>query len=285
YDSKELIKLNHAAKNRSTETLDNVVESPLTDKNLYSIMDTLSGRTCELKSIDKDLHLHFANQIYSNSKVDSTAILIKAFEYTFPKKNANSFFHKQVTIRANDTLQIQNHFFNNINFQSQKNYDSIKKRISNIAYHSLEKNLDLPFGKAPVREGYKLEKLEFEDIDNNNIQIVNAKHQYTLVIFSFIGCTPCEIALNRLENDEFGLRNKLNLYYSSFQNNNVAIKKYLEHKKIFQNAFAIESNMIEEFRLPTAPTFVLIDSNGKILKIIEGFDDLVFPTLYKLIKT
>lgn len=240
---------------------------------------------CELKPIDNVLHQYFSNKNYSTSKVDSTEILITEFEYTFPKTDLDFFSHKEIIIKANDTLQIQDHLLNNINLQSKKDFESIKRRIKNNSYQLLDENSDLPFGKEPISEGDELKKTKFDDIENNSIQIITNQKKYSLIIFSFIGCTPCEIALNQLEEDKLGLKTKVNLYYSSFQNNNNAIKKYFENKKIFLNAFAMESNMIDEFRLPVAPTFVLIDGNGKIMKIIEGFDDSVFDTLNEIIKT
>lgn len=284
YNSIELIGLNHIDKTKSIETIDNVVDFSLWDKNLLSMFDTLYKKKCELKSIDNALYLHFSNRLVSTSSIDSNKILINELEYTFPKLGFDNFLHKEIIIRANDTLQIQKHFFKNISFQSKKSYESIEKSISNNSYKILEDNESLPFGKEPIREGNELTKKEFNDIENNSIQIISNERKYSLIIFSFIGCSPCEIALNQLKEDKLGLRNKVNLYYSSFQNENNAVKKYLENKKIFQNAFAMESNMINEFRLPVSPTFVLIDSNGKIRKIIEGFDDSVLITLNEIIK-
>jgi len=284
YNSNELIELNHLNKTKSIDSLKSINDSQLWNKNLLSMLDTLSTKNCDSKLIDNTLYQHFSNKLTSTSKIDSNKILINELEYIYPKYGFDHFFHKELIIRDGDTLQIQTHFLKNINFHSTKSYEVIQNSITHNSYKILDNEEDLPFGRKPIREGDYLAKKVFFDIENQKTQIVNDGKEYTLVIFSFIGCTPCEIALRHLKEDEMGLKNEINLYYSSFQNNNSAVKKYLEDKNIFQNAFAIESNMIDEFRLPVSPTFVLIDSNGRIKKIIEGFDDTVLTTLNEMIK-
>lgn len=90
--------------------------------------------------------------------------------------------------------------------------------------------------------------------------------------------------LNDLREHDLLLSKSVNLYYSSFQNESSVIKKYLEDKQLFKNGFGKESNMIDVFRLPTSPTFVLIDSNGKIRNIIEGYDDSVLSSIIELVE-
>lgn len=285
YDSNELIELNHINKTKSIETINDLVGFPHWDKNLLSMLDTLSKKKCELKSIDNVLYQYYSSRLVSRSSVDSNKLLINHLEYTFTKLDFGNFLHKETIIRDNDTLQIQNHFFKNISFQSKKSFKSIEKRIKNTSYQLLEDDEALPFGKEAIQEGDEISRKEFNDIENNSIQIISNEKKYSLIIFSFIGCSPCEMALNQLKEDKLGLKNKVDLYYSSFQNENNAVRKYLENKEIFQHAFAKESNMINEFRLPVSPTFVLIDSNGKIRKIIEGFDNSVLTTLNEIINT
>lgn len=285
YNSVEFITLNHVDKTKSIETTDAVSDFPLWDKNLLNMFDSLSNKKCTLKPLDNVLYQHFSNQLVSISKVDTGKVLINEFEYLFPKFGLDNCSHREIIIRDGDTLQVQNHFYQHINFQSPKVYTTIHENISKNQYKVMEDDEYLPWGKKPIQEGDELGRAAFNDIENNTIPIIGKEKKDALIIFSFIGCTPCEIALNQLKEDKLGLKNKVNLYYSSFQNNNAAIKKYLENKKIFQNAFAMESNMIIEFRLPVSPTFVLIDPNGKVKKIIEGFDDSVFNTLNEAVET
>ena len=110
YNSNELIELNHINETKSIEPIDDIVDFPHWDKNLLSMLDTLSKKKCELKSIDNALYQHFSNRLVSRSSIDSNKILINELEYSFPKLAFDNFLHKEIIIRANDTLQIQNHF-------------------------------------------------------------------------------------------------------------------------------------------------------------------------------
>ena len=284
YDGRNIIELNHRDKTKSIEPLSDPGEISLWNKNLLSIIDSLTGKFCEVKylhNIQMQYHVEFYS---SNSKVDSTEIVHTTFEYFIPRKNIDSLSHKQIVVRADDTLQIQHHYYDQIRFISKKNLDSIANQVGNNDYADSGNEATLPFGKAPVREGDSLQATAFPDIHKNTIQILPQEKEYALVIFSFIGCTPCEIALHQLEEDKYGIRTKANLYYSSFQDNNEAIQKYLKDKPIFDHAFAKESQMIDVFRLPVAPTFVLIDSKGKIIKVIEGYDQSVLKSISAWLK-
>lgn len=285
YNSEDIIEFNHLNKTKSIEKLNEIDDFPLWNNNLLSMLDTLTKKKCEIISINNIPFQYFFKKTISKSHIDSNKTLIKESQYTFPKLGFKNLSLKEIIIREKDTLQIRNHFLENINFQSKNDFESIVNRVNNNPYQIMNVDENLPFGKEAIREGHELSKIEFIDIDQNKIQIANKTKKYSLVIFSFIGCTPCEIAINQLKEDQFGLKHKVNLYYSSFQNKNTAVKKYLEDKSIFKNAFSKESNMIKEFRLPISPTFVLIDSNGKIIKIIEGFDNSVLMTLNKIIDT
>ena len=285
YNSNKLIELNHSNKTKSIDSLIKISDSPLWDKNLLSMLDTLSSKKCDSKIVHKTPYLNFSNEFISTSKIDSNLILINELEYTFPKIDNDHLSHKEIIIRGSDTLQIQNHFFKNIRYDLKNDNEAVKIGEIHPSYKILKSNEDLPFGKESIKEGEKLVKKIFKDIENNSIKIVNSEKKHTLIVFSFIGCTPCEIALKQLKEDKMEIVNEVDLYYSSFQNSNSAVKKYLENKGIFHNAFGIESKMIDEFRLPVGPTFVLIDSNGRIKKIIEGFDDSVLNTLSEIINT
>ena len=283
YDSKELTELDHEKRVKSVELFEDVNDFEIWDKNILQLVDSLSQCTYKLISINNDQFHHCSQYYQYRSKVDSNETVFNELMYTLPEEGIDALFHTEVIIREGDTLQVQHHTLSDIKLNTTIGYDSIKARIGNLGYELYIPSSDSPFGEEAIKEGERLELMEFEDVNNNKISIVHGDRDYALIVFSFIGCTPCEKALRQLQNHESGLRSKVDLYYSSFQNDNKAIKNYLKDKHMFRNAFAKESHMIQEFRLPVSPSFVLIDSTGKIVKIFEGYDGSEFKELNLLL--
>ena len=279
YKSNKLITLNHFNRSKTVEEIKNTDELVIGDVHLLGIVDILLQNSCDIKPIPQSTDLHLLLQDISMSKVDTNELVITETEYIFPKNNINTITLLEKTIKGTDTLSINHHYLTDIRIQGAEVFQSINHRFEINSYPLIETNDDLPFGKKAIREGAKLTKKAYTDIEGNSIQLLGHNNRYSIILFSFIGCAPCEIAIQQLIEDQEELLGKVNLYYSSFQNTNASLRPYLENKEIFKNAFGKESKMIDEFRLPVSPTFVIIDQGGRIKHIIEGFDNTVLSEI------
>jgi thioredoxin-related protein len=218
----------------------------------------------------------------AKSHVDTNKVVVNKFQYTFPQNTLKGIEFREIITRDLDTLQIQKHEFRNIENKPKESLANLMNRFNKNQYVMEVKDESLPFGAPPIKEGEILSQVFFNDIEGVKVSLVN--EDYSLVMFSFIGCTACEIALADLKKNHQLLMDRINIYYSSFQNNNSSLKKYLEDKPFFKNSFGRESNMIADFRLADAPTFVIINSKGIVEKIIAGYEETVFHEIENIIR-
>lgn len=288
YNNENLVYLNHLDSSKTEESIsfDEMRHSdqyPIWQNNLLSAIDSIESHSCRLSNSKKDpvYSIDFENQ--SKSKSGDEEIVRWKYQYSIPEVYNNSFKHKAITIKGMDTLQIQFHTYHRINNNPQSKLYQLSERFKNNNYPLENGNDDLPFGSEPISTGARIVKDNYIDINGNQISIVSTEKEYSILMFSVIGCGFSESALYDLKIDEYELKSHANLYYSSFQNNNVAIQNYIEDKPYFKNAFAMESNMIMDFRLPVSPTFVVINGHGVITKIVEGYDETVLKELHDLI--
>jgi len=218
----------------------------------------------------------------SPSKSDSSKIV--RYQKTFFIEADSNYItqFKDLTIRNDETLQIVDHFFSNYKYQNKK---SLFPKFEHLENYKIiqEADIDDEFTYTPVKVGEKLSQKNYLNLSGKEVSIYGENQKPTLIMFSFIGCAPCEIALNDFKDADYWFKNHLNVYYSSFQNNGESLKEYLKKKDFPFDAFGKESNMIADFSLYHAPSFVFIDPSGKILKVVEGYDDEVQQSLFDLI--
>jgi len=189
---------------------------------------------------------------------------------------------KEITLLVNDTLQLTDQQFNNFVFGV--NNSSYIERLRSLQYKKILAENEFPELEInPIKVGQNLKQISYFDINEEEIQIFGQKNGPSLILFSFIGCAPCEKALKDLKLYFPKFKNDVTVFYSSFQNNNVALKKYLCKKEIPFVAFGQESNMILDFQTYFSPTFVFINSAGFVTDVLEGYDSEVNVKLLDLL--
>jgi hypothetical protein len=232
--------------------------------------------------IQEQAHLVYKKENLSKSKLDSNDIIIyQQFFYVDVKtKEVNQI--QEITYKNNQVLQIINHYYSNYNYSKPVELLSNFKKTA-LTYKIIREEEE-EFTYTPIAEGAQLTKKAYMDINQTEIEIYGKAGVSSLIMFSFIGCAPCEMALRDFKAVNYDFKAPINLYYSSFQNKSAVLKKYLKGKGFPFKAFGQESNMIEDFSLYTAPSFALIDSDGKILKVIEGYSENVKDTLMGILE-
>jgi thioredoxin-related protein len=226
----------------------------------------------------------YLEEITRMSNSDTT-MMVRYQKWFFIEKEKGDIIQiTDITIRERDTLQVVDCFFTDFTYKEEMlAFPKMDPKYERGYIKVIEENADEEFTYVPIREGEKLSKSMYIDVDGKEISLFGKDDKSCLIMFSFIGCAPCETALKDFKEANYDFSEEINFYYSSFQNESTVLKHYL-HKKEFPNAaFGKESQMIEEFSLYHAPSFVLIDSNGVIQKVMEGYDEEVKRTLLEIL--
>ena len=226
----------------------------------------------------------YKDEAQTISKSDSSKI-VKYQKFFYVDAKLNDIIQvKDLTIRNDETLQIIDHNFSAYKFNNSGQKYPIFDQNDKFQYKTIKEEEEYEeFTFTPIKEGEILSKKTYTDVNQKAINIYGDPPHLSLIMFSFIGCAPCEKALIDFKEAKYNFTPRIKLYYSSFQNTSSSLKNYLEKKGFPYQAFSKESNMIEAFSLYHSPSFVLIDSNGKVMKVIEGYDDEVKNTLFELL--
>ena len=99
-------------------------------------------------------------------------------------------------------------------------------------------------------------------------------------MFSFIGCGGCEYAMREMKNKDFAIRDGLELMYSSPVDKSVALPRYFKKKTFPFVGFGEEGLMNENFNVASFPTFVLINEEGSVERVMRGYDEEVEQILF-----
>ena len=131
-----------------------------------------------------------------------------------------------------------------------------------------------------IQGGQKIPTQTYTDIAGKAIPLYGTPNQQTLIMFSFIGCAGCEVAMRKMKQKNYALKENIQLYYSSPQDSTAALLAYLQKKEFPFTGFAEESLMQEDFEVIMFPTFALIDSEGIVQKVAMGYNEEIESLLF-----
>jgi len=179
---------------------------------------------------------------------------------------------RDVTIRDGDTLQIMTHYYENIELKVDIfNFNIYANQIpSNFKYITQDDYIS-DIHSHTINEGVQLQKTKYQDLNGKEINLASGRNK-TLLMFSFIGCGACEIALKEIESLNYKFKENINFVYASSRDDSKRLKKYLNKKDFSKPAIAQESYINDEFNIFFYPTFVLINESGKVEEISDGYD-------------
>lgn len=183
---------------------------------------------------------------------------------------------RNITIKKGDTLQILDCYFSDYKF-SMESYDFSSTLDSNILnYREIGiEDEDTEREDGQIKVGEKLQNKIFQDVSAKDVAIFGSTKKQSLVMFSFIGCGGCEYAMHDFFEKNYKFKEDIDFYYSSPVDKSSTLKSYLIKKEFPFKAFGSESKMNESFSVFSYPTFVLIDADGIVQKVIFGYDDEV----------
>ncbi len=250
--------------------------------NPLIIRDLLEYDTTYTLLLEEKTCFVFKQETQQPSHTDSSKIVRYQNSFVVSPVSYELKHIKNIVIRDEDTLQIVDHYFSDFVYGDvDEVFPTIDPVIENDYAKVMEEDEEFVF--SPIKVGERLSKSIYTDSNQNQVAIYGADDKSCLIMFSFIGCTPCEVALKDFNDVNYNFTKDVNFYYSSFQNPGSTLKRYLEKKNFPNTAFGKESNMIEAFSLYTAPSFVFFDSSGTILKVIEGYNEGVKEELFAIL--
>ncbi|HMR89295.1 MAG TPA: hypothetical protein PKD51_14135 [Saprospiraceae bacterium] len=221
----------------------------------------VEGRKCHV----------FLKETKVPSLVDTTLIDTNQKFWFIDKESHEVSMIRNIIILENDTLQKMEHMFLNFSYgQDEKN---AIKGLEDLNYEVVLAENEYPeLEITPIKIGQKVKNNKYVNIHNEETIIYGEDGKSSLIVFGLIGCGACELAIKDLLAIYPNLKKDINVFYTSFQNKNFAVEKYIQRKKLPIVAFGAESNMIVDFQLYTSPTYLFIDKNGFVTEILEGFD-------------
>lgn len=201
-------------------------------------------------------------------------LYIKPIKQSFSKYDVA--FNEQYKYNIGDTLKLCNKLYK---------IDSINIKISKLYLNFISKSSN-NFGSSI--NNY-LKNIKFADIKNEefNLKDIFKTKKYNLIEFWGTWCYPCIEMTPKLIDLYSRNKDKLNIISFAVDKNMQNVQEYIkEHNIDWINSFLIQDfkskNSIQyQFNIKFYPTFILVNSKGKILS--RGSID-TFDTIKKLIK-
>ncbi|MEM6964201.1 MAG: hypothetical protein AAF573_05500 [Bacteroidota bacterium] len=207
---------------------------------------------------------------------------IQRDDYYFIDPTKNELHQiKGVSIVNEDTVQIIDHHFTNYIFADTSFDFTQLDNAKTITYQAQwENDYEQARLEKQVKVGTQLAQQTYVDIENQAIELYGNSARQSLIMFSFIGCGGCEVAMRDFIKREYKIKSDIDLMYSSPVDKQSTLKKYLTKQEFPFKGFAKESKMNEDFSIFMFPTFVLVDSGGKVKEVIEGYDETTKELLF-----
>ncbi len=118
-----------------------------------------------------------------------------------------------------------------------------------------------PFFEAPLHNG-------------KNINTEDLEGKIVILDFWYRGCPPCLKAIPDLVSIDEAYRDKGVVILGINPHDNAQqIEDFFKYKGVKYNSTFLSKDIAEQYGINAYPTVVIIDQNGKIYKIHEGWDD------------
>ena len=237
------------------------------DKTIASgTSDSVSDRTFPIDStLTKDF-MTWYNYTYYNIRlsqdfigldIDSTKIDKATFLNKLMIENVVAF--KTKILRGQSVYQL---------FKLTSNDESIKATSKQIA------STEIAHFKM---EGIEIPEFNFTDLKGKAYSKLSAKGKIVILKCWFIHCVACVKEfpeLNKLVDDNHG-RNDM-LFISLALDSKKDLLKFFETKEFkYATVPEMKNYMTNKLNITEYPTHLLIDRNGKIMKVVNRIDDLV----------
>jgi peroxiredoxin len=167
------------------------------------------------------------------------------------------------------------------NYYTEENYFNyqVEQDTINAAYFAVPAGFH-PFKEKPIEQtallapGTTAPEWTLYDTDDKKTSLSEFKGKIVLMDFFFVGCIPCIQSLTSLDNLQKKYKNKNFVLLSlSTRDSKKLVKEFKESQHIKNKMYPNGADVANAYRAFSAPTFYLIDKEGKIVSIIESYSD------------
>lgn len=179
------------------------------------------------------------------------------------------------SIKAIDTLQVITTKFEDLILSDAIYSFDMLDRIKNLEYKiTTQREIDAARTFQRINVGDQIAHQSFLNVNGLDAAITKS-NKTSIVMFSFIGCGGCEVALKKMERKGLDFRQNINFYYSNPVDKSEVLKEHLNNKNYYFPAFGKESKMNDQFSISSYPTFVVLDDQGVVKRIERDYDEII----------
>lgn len=207
-------------------------------------------------------------------------------EHFIRKSDYMPIAYKQ-TSDFQDMKEYQYYRINYLDINEEKRSDSSfkvdtsgLKQIKKTDYYELSDSTELK-----IQEG--LDALHFitKAYDDQTIDLNAYRGKIVILDFWYRGCLPCLRAIPDLvEVDDLYKDLGVIIIGINFNDNAQQVKEFLKYRNANYLSTYSSKEIVDQYGIESFPTTIIIDQNGKIYKIIEGWGQKYKPRLINTIK-
>ena len=122
-------------------------------------------------------------------------------------------------------------------------------------------------------EGKLIPEFDFTDLTGSNYNNETTRGKLLVINFWFIGCAPCVAEMPDLNKLVKVYENRNDIIFISIApNNEKQLKEFFSRTRFdYKNVSDTISQMVNTIRVPSFPTHMVVNKEGKIVKIIAGY--------------
>ncbi len=225
-----------------------------------------------------------------NDKVVYSSFRKNNFEEISFYKNS-SIKYRQKSWYAKDTFNDFTYELNEVSELSEKNYNDTLKSIHNKSI-SLLQNVNILNSNYRFKTiGDTINILSLTDYEGSKFSIDSIKNKYILFDFFFLACPPCIKSLEQIELLKKKYGDKIYLIsinpkdFDIMKLKNYITKYSIKNRVVYgKNAKRILNLFFKDSKIEAYPTFILLDTNKKIVFSEVGYNGTLFKKVSEYIK-
>ena len=124
-----------------------------------------------------------------------------------------------------------------------------------------------------LKAGQKAPLFSAKDIEGIPLRMDDHQGKKILLNFSITGCSYCYQALKHFNREEYQLADHVSAFYINPFDTRKVVEQYGERVDIPFPVIPVAKDIGEMYGVSAYPTFFLIDENGIIEKVVEGYDE------------
>ena len=168
---------------------------------------------------------------------------------------------------------------------SENALSRLRQKLPKLYTLRVDKKRDIKGVKKRPGKGVPAPPFVIETLDGKEIKLGDCRGKVTLLYFWATWCTPCLASTPNLKilNGLLGKNPDFLMISLSMDNDESKLRKYIKEKGLSwpQARIGVHSKVASDYGVKAAPTYILIDKNGKVLLDTERNLEIIKKTAEK----